>query len=520
MEDGLWKRIQAELRNTNAINIGSYDTWIRPTRQLASENGNRKLLVGVPTQEFADMILDKFQDPILETCRKLGLLGTAIESIEYKSDWKDVYEMPGGPRRPVTPAPLPVEEQPGEEVDLPKLENCPSVPEECWFGLAKQYRELTMNNAEASDNFHFVCFLVAAAATIGRLVYIEEPAPNRLYLNIFTVLVGESGDGKNVAQEFCRTLYSGASDLITTMNRLNSAEGFVSLCARVVQDPRKADSSLVIKLTEFRSFIEKANQKGLGELVPTLCDAYDSEKLETNTKLNHTSVEKPPLVCLLAGTTPAWMTTLKETDIEGGLGNRIIFVPGDAKPPRSRCRPPDLSAMSAELKTVREFWEKRGHTKLILEPEADRLWDRWYIKRPDLNSNLDPLIRILTKRFRSYVLKVAGIWAYLDRSERIAACHLKAAITFIDFLFVSLNTVFCSFGMSKWAQEQAKILEKVKKCPRRRMNWRRLQQHFSRMDAKQFSTHLYWLDKAGRIAIEPRGWQELPGTQRTVIFLA
>src|SRR5438445_4150549 len=69
-----WKAVQAKLKET--VNVQSYETWLKPTRPRARENGSIHVLV--PTQDFADTITEKWGALIDQTLREIGEPGQVV----------------------------------------------------------------------------------------------------------------------------------------------------------------------------------------------------------------------------------------------------------------------------------------------------------------------------------------------------------------------------------------------------------------------------------------------------------
>jgi hypothetical protein len=65
-----WRQILEELRPP-AVNVRTFETWLRPTHLRASQNGT--LIVSVPTEEFGDYLRDELGTKIAEAMVKCGL---------------------------------------------------------------------------------------------------------------------------------------------------------------------------------------------------------------------------------------------------------------------------------------------------------------------------------------------------------------------------------------------------------------------------------------------------------------
>src|SRR4029077_903776 len=151
---------------------------------------------------------------------------------------------------------------------------------------------------------------------------------------------------------------------------------------------------------------------------------------------------------MFAATTKRWIEGLSEEDMEGGLGNRIAWVPGEPgdaiphPPTRDWARWDQLGA------TVRECvdeWCKKGSTRFSLSPEIRPLWEKIYGELYG-HRNDDALIAVLCERLQNHCLKTALIFAALNGVDRIERGHLEAAYAFTRFLYDSLWFLFSGFG--------------------------------------------------------------------------
>jgi hypothetical protein len=473
----VWESILQQVRPR--INEQSFNTWLVPTR--LNHNGDSKLSVFVPNREFQEKILEDYQRKILEEAAKLG-----ITQVTYVPE-----EVP-------SPAPA-LAPEPEPEPEIPVLSRAaPTIPEECWRGIFADYREIARKAGEAPDSFHFAGIAAALSASLGRSVCMQDPV--EVFPNLFLCVVGEAGCGKSEPERFAieRVLRPAVPETMV-MTSLDSGQGLVSTIKR-----RKAKSpSVVIALTEIRSLIDKVAQKASGDLVPKLNDLYDCKnRLEINTKNSYEEVDEVPPGVFLAATTPEWMENVKKEDLTGGLGSRILFIPGD---PRADAWPgrQDFTPISLRLKDTAAFWRSRGQSELRFDADADQLYREWHKKRPTLNCK-HRLIRSLSVRHRSYVLKFASLYAADEHSDRIRASHLEPATMLMDqFAFPSLWHLFSDFNLSPFGKLEQKIIDVVKSTPGRRVRKRYLLLRFANWQYERWMVRRALENVSGRFADDP-----------------
>lgn len=233
--------------------------------------------------------------------------------------------------------------------------------------------------------------------------------------------------------------------------------------------------------------------EGLRNIVPTLADAYDCPaSLEVVTRKSPVSVAYPT-ISLHAATTPQWIEGVRSEDLQGGLGNRVMWVPGEPgkllpnPPPRDQAR---WDALVAKLQDPIQYWRgRRASTQFHLSAEAEKRWEKIY---SDLypNGDDDPLIAVLSERLQNHCLKVALIEAALDGGDRIEVRHLEAAEAFARFLYDALWYLFCGFGASPMAQLDQKIIETVRRAGPHGIRQRDLKKKLWRTDAETMNKRI------------------------------
>jgi hypothetical protein len=472
----IWKSILKQVKPE--IDSQSFNTWLSPTR--LDHNGDATLSVIVPNLEFQGWIQENFHQRILEIARaKFG-----IEEITY---------VPA--RQPEAPKPKQAEPEP----DIPVLSRAaPTIPEECWRGIFRDYREIARKAGEAPDAFHFAGIAAALSAALGRSVCMQDPV--EVFPNLFICVVGEAGCGKSEPERFAieRVLRPAVAETMI-MTSLDSGQGLVA----TIKNRKGKSPSVVIALTEIRSLIDKVAQKASGDLVPKLNDLYDCRtRLEINTKNSYVDVDDVPPGVFLAATTPEWMENVKKEDLTGGLGSRILFMPGDPRPEAWPGRQ-DFSPIALRLKDTAGFWRSRGQSELRFDAEADRLYRKWHSTRPTLTCK-HRLIRALSVRHRSYVLKFASLYAADEHSEQIRASHLGAATLLIDrFAFPSLWHLFSDFNLSPFGKLEQKMIEVVKSVSGRRLRKRYLLERFNNWQYERWMVRRALENVAGRYADDP-----------------
>lgn len=382
------------------------------------------------------------------------------------------------------------------------------ITDAAWCPLGRLYRDAVAGSTEASDNYHLGVFITVAGALLGRSVYYCMPHP--LYPNFYTALTGASSRArKGTAMGFGNKLLRAvAEDEICMMYGLGSAEGFVDQLSQFQASKKASSVTMLIELSELRTLIDKMNQKSTSNITGILSEAFDcKDKLHIPTR-HHREVAENPFTSILGGAAPDWLEKIQALDLKGGIGNRFLWVPGEPK--EANPKPPPVNSqfwkpLISELRKVRSYWtEKKRPTEFELSSEADAKWEQVY-KRTYNYGNEDPLVSVLSDRMEVHTIKVALLYAALDRKSVIELGHLSAAIEFSGFLMDSLFRIFSDYGISQIVKDERKIRELIDAAGPNGIKRRLLQQRLSRMDSETFSRRLKWMLAEGIIRQEING---------------
>lgn len=489
-----WREILRELKPL--LNVQTFETWLRPTR-FACVDGDT-LFVQVPSAEFSQWINNQWAAQLAEI---LSRRTDGLARVSFLS-----------PQVEVAPAEKAEEEKEPEETEaaFPGLE-CPTIAESAWYGLAQTYREVVSPSTEASDNYHLACFLAVVGAGLAKSVWF--PGARRLYPNPYVVLVGETAwAAKGTAMGYAGDLaYQTIPELIPLAS-IDSSEGTSQVIYDSIQQSEaKRRGTVWIQIDEFNALLAKALQKG-SKIIPDLKRAFDSpEVLQLNTRYSRVNIEQPPMFVLLAASETEDLSDMTSRDVRGGLGNRILFVPGSPKGLNADTPAPETLAWETlcnELRATFKFYRELTQTKFRWTDKAHQRWREFY-KTIRARGADDRLVAKLSGRDRIHVPKVAMIYAALDRAKLIDLPHLEAAIAFCDFLLTARYYIFRKVGLKPWVRDALEIVEYVRRhkgaVPRRQV-----QSRFWRLGPEGFERQMKYLLVDGhnpdrQLRLEERG---------------
>jgi hypothetical protein len=471
----VWKSILTYVQSR--INSQSYQTWLRPSRQSSQTNGPPVLFVEVPNSDFASWIPENYGPLIREALSSLELPFTDVR-----------YIVPSKPAPPPPPAPV------LSEALRVQQRKCPVIPAAAWYQWVKRYRDAVARTSEASDNFHYAGFLIAAGAALGRTVYTVMQRP--IFPNLYLATIGVSGyAGKSGAMYYPLQLVKHSAPRVTLMHSIDSAEGLIKFMAdKIAQDAKRKQSTILLTLDEMRWLIDKAGMKGLGgAMLAVLNKAYDSpSRLETNPKHGAAGIDDPPCLAIYGASTAEDFERFEASDMHAGLGRRFMYVPGERKStPVPEPPPPDpelWADLKSRIKSAVEFWHDRGLTEIVRSAESAKIYSDWY-RRWFARKHPDDLISVLDAGSRVHFRKVELIFAALDQSLTVEAEHSAAALEFTEFLYDSAQTIFRGYDRTQWAKQEQKLVDYVLASPKRQIFRRELQRK-SHLDGSSFMKRL------------------------------
>ncbi|OGG47824.1 MAG: hypothetical protein A3F84_12845 [Candidatus Handelsmanbacteria bacterium RIFCSPLOWO2_12_FULL_64_10] len=358
---------------------------------------------------------------------------------------------------------------PQRRVDFP-LE----LPDSVWRGVVRDYRDMLARTTEASDAFHLFTFKTCIGSAIGRRAYVRYGLP--LYGNLYACLVGKTAESrKSTSLRHGERTAREADPSWRVLHGLSSAEGLLSQLAdpwekkgrkgEVVAEGGTTDKRLLVWLGELSSLLKKARQDSVSNLLPILAEAYDSPpSLSLPTKLDPITASEPH-ISLLAASTPAWLEDLQDRDIMAGFANRFAFILGEPKPPIAWPSPPDAGLYAKVIAHISDvlLWLPDS-LEVTMTGSARDLWSEFYVR---WKSQVwpDEMFGALVQRIPDITLKIALIYAVLEKRTQIAPDILTAAIDAGGYCVASTQRIFTDFHATRESKLEGRILEVLKAGP-------------------------------------------------------
>jgi len=311
-----------------------------------------------------------------------------------------------------------------------------------FHGLAGDIVHALEAHTEADPVAVLVDILAKFGIAAGREPHVMVAAtPHRA--RVFAITVGPSGRGrKGTAEDEVRALYAEADPGWTAgriYSGLSTGEGLIhAVRDRVIQvktdrkshedyvetiDPGVDDKRLLVVETEFGRTLRVMGRDG-NTLSAVIRQAFDKDDLRVMTK---TATEATGAHIGITGhiTLEELRRGLTDTEAANGFGNRFMWLCARRSKTLPRPGRPDdqtIASLGVRLREALTFARQTG--AVAWSPEAELVWDVLY---PDLTLEGDGLLGAVTARGEVHVLRVALLYALLDKSTQILPDHLRAA---------------------------------------------------------------------------------------------
>ena len=306
-------------------------------------------------------------------------------------------------------------------------------PGDGWLADYLSYAQV----GEAHVGWHHWCGLVILAACCRRNFYLLG-GHKRMYPNLYVLLEGASGSGKNTAIERAQNLLgyvnkallrrAGATPgLAPTIEMLsgkmtppkllkglmgaNGSTGLHKIDPLNTKDdtPGAYESVATIIAPEAATLLSR-DQFGVDQLIVLLTQAYDGWLEDDTDKRGRLHIANVALTLLL-GSTMSWLReNITATVFQGGfMGARCLMIP---KSPTNRSYPDEPLIDPIERMALAEAlcgYAEHPPTEMIVSREAQALYIDWYNNRPRLSE--DDRIASYYGRKRVYIKKLAMLYA-------------------------------------------------------------------------------------------------------------
>jgi hypothetical protein len=362
------------------------------------------------------------------------------------------------------PEPTRQQDPEGDPEPLPEVQAgaWPEPPDPAaYHGLAGAIVRTVEPASEADPVALLVQTLVAFGNVIGRKAHFTVEA-DRHHGNEFAVLVGRSSKARkgtswgHVERLFREVEGQWAAERVQT--GLSSGEGLIWAVRDPIQkrerikekgqdptyveveaDPGVEDKRLLVYEPEYANVLKQTERQG-NTLSAILRQAWDGKDLRTLTKNSPARATGAHVGLIGHITADELRRYLTQTETANGYGNRHLWVCTE----RSKLLPEggkvDAKAWQArrtELAAALAFARSAGG--VVRDDKARAVWHEVY---GPLSEGKAGLVGALLGRGEAHVMRLAMLYALMDRSTAVKADHLTAALALWDYVERSVRFIF------------------------------------------------------------------------------
>ncbi len=342
--------------------------------------------------------------------------------------------------------------------DAPVLSPPPELAPEGFAGLAGRWVEIVAPHTEASPGQILVTFLACAGSAIGPSPRLVVGPGDHHRAKLYVLLVGPSTTGAKDRTLAAARLPFAIADPAwfddALLPKLNSGAGLIhAVRDRVVS--RDAGGEEVVTdagagdplrrafacLPEFAGVLRRFDARG-ETLSQDLREAWGNATLG-NTSIENASRSTLHHVSVVGAITPRELRTelgKRASEVTNGFLNRFIIV--RAREVRDLPRggtPADATTRAFALELRDALDSAQTLHEVTLAPDAGELWDDLYplLKQPHAG-----ILNDVLAKGRAQVVRIALIYALLERSTAIQQEHLLSALAVWDFARASAGEIF------------------------------------------------------------------------------
>ena len=348
------------------------------------------------------------------------------------------------------------------------------LSEEALYGLAGEIVRTIAPETEADPAGLLIQFLAGFGNLVGRNAYLQIGA-TRHYSNLFVGLVGQTAKSRKGTSwnEVFRLLSDVDPDWARDRKvpgGLSSGEGLIwavrdaqekapmpggegtsnldAIAEKALENdadkPRDEDQGvddkrLLVVEAEFASTL-RVMRRETNILSGVIRTAWDSGDLNNLTKNSPARATGAHISLIVQITQDELRRELTATDTANGFANRFLWCcvrRAQLLPFGGNVDPSALKKLVSKLRFAASF--AQGVQHVWMSKRARRLWRHTY---PSLAAEVPGLLGAVTSRAEAQVVRLAMIYALLDRSRFIQTCHLSAALAVWRYCEDSARYIF------------------------------------------------------------------------------
>jgi hypothetical protein len=336
----------------------------------------------------------------------------------------------------------------------------PELGKQALYGLAGEIVETIAPHTEAHPTALLLQILVAFGNCIGRNAYFSVEA-DRHYMNLFAVIVGETSKARKgtswghvlqifqaIDETWAGRIQSGLSsgegliwavhDPIEKQEPIKE-KGRITGYQTLISDHGVSDKRLLVVEQEFASMLQMMTREG-NVLSALTRQAWDRGNLRVMTKNSPARATGAHVSIIGHITKDELRHNLDQIEAANGFANRFLWSSSrrsNMLPEGGNLSPSLLNPLISSLHTAITY--ARGVREVRRDEDARALWYEIYAM---LSAGHSGLFGAVTSRSEAQVMRLACIYALLDRSDTVRRVHLEAALVLWRYCEDSARYIF------------------------------------------------------------------------------
>lgn len=345
-----------------------------------------------------------------------------------------------------------------------------------FHGIVGEFVRVVEPHTEADPAALLLQLLVVLANVVGRKIHVRVESTKH-FLVLFLVLVGPTAKGrKGTAWERVIGLLPASADpwkKHRIVSGLSSGEGLIW----TMRDPQggneddeeekgaalsnQDEKRLMIVEPEFARVLRVLERDG-NTLSAIIRQAWDSGTLRVMTKKNPVAASNVHVSIVGHITRDEFRRYFRTTEAANGFANRFLLACAKRArvlPFGGNLDPATLAPFTKRLDDILLFAEEvdPNDAEATLGPDARTLWAAVY---PALSEGRAGMVGAVTARAEAQALRIAAVYAVLDKSLVIDRAHLEAALAIVAYAEASARYVFDNAARDAVADEILSVLQR------------------------------------------------------------
>jgi len=350
----------------------------------------------------------------------------------------------------------------------------PVMNRKAFRGILKEFCKVATKNSEAHDVAVLITFLVRFGVEVGKGTYYMV-GDSKHYVNLFAATVGETGKArKGTAAKPVKRLFKGLSEFDDwELSReipgpLSSGEGIIFNVRDEVEEFDKKKQEFIIKdpgIKDKRLFILSEELGGViivikreGNILSVvLRSAWDDGDAAPLTKHDICKTTGAHIGIVAHITIEELIEKLPTSEIFSGFANRFLWPFVERK--KLVPNPEKIPDKVLRKFTKKLYWILR-FTRTIKEMKfSDTAKKYWAERYTELSIAERGQIGAINNRLEAQAIRVAMIYALLEKSSIIKKCHLISSLAVIEYSRASVKYIFTKHEVDPMAERITNALQ-------------------------------------------------------------